>query len=60
MSVGTNFYVVVTNNCKTFSWGVIFYEELNTSTSSTQISDFFIEKPRKISEFTGKTIGNFF
>ncbi|XP_012060416.1 PREDICTED: RCC1 and BTB domain-containing protein 2-like [Atta cephalotes] len=58
MSCGTNFYVVVTNNCKTFIWGVILYEELNTSTSSIQTSDaiFFIEEPRKIAEFTGKTI----
>ncbi|KAG5310981.1 RCBT1 protein, partial [Acromyrmex insinuator] len=57
MSCGNNFYVVVTNNCKTFSWGIILYEELNT-TSSTQTSEtiFFTEKPYKVAEFIGKTI----
>ena len=60
MSCGNNFYVVVMNNCKTFSWDIILYEELNTI-SFTQTSEtiFFIEKPYKVAEFAGKTIGNF-
>ncbi|KAG5314819.1 RCBT1 protein, partial [Acromyrmex insinuator] len=58
MSCGTNFYVVVTNNCKTFSWGIILYEKLNTFTSPIQTSEaiVFVEEPCKIVEFTGKTI----
>ncbi|KAG5331631.1 RCBT1 protein, partial [Acromyrmex charruanus] len=55
ISCAYNFYVVVTNNCKTFSWGVILFEELNPSTSSTQTSEE-IEEPREIAAFTGKTI----
>ncbi|KAG5324269.1 RCBT1 protein, partial [Acromyrmex heyeri] len=55
ISCGYNFFVVVTNNCKTFSWGVILSEELNPSTSSTQTSEE-IEEPREIAAFTGKTI----
>ncbi|XP_011054534.1 PREDICTED: RCC1 and BTB domain-containing protein 2-like [Acromyrmex echinatior] len=58
MSCGTNFYVVVTNNCKTFSWGIILYEKLNTFISPIQTSEaiVFVEEPCKIAEFTGKTI----
>ncbi|KAG5341970.1 RCBT1 protein, partial [Acromyrmex charruanus] len=55
MSCRNNFFVVVTNNCKTFSWGVILSEELNSSTISTQTSEE-IEEPREIAAFTGKTI----
>ncbi|KAG5343152.1 RCBT1 protein, partial [Acromyrmex heyeri] len=54
ISCGYNFYVV-TNNCKTFSWGVILSEELNPSTSSIQTPEE-IEEPREIAAFTGKTI----
>ncbi|KAG5336849.1 RCBT1 protein, partial [Acromyrmex heyeri] len=59
MSCRNNCFVVVTNNCKTFSWGGILSEELNSSsTSSTQISEeiIFIEEPSEITAFTGKII----
>ncbi|XP_011064165.1 PREDICTED: RCC1 and BTB domain-containing protein 1 [Acromyrmex echinatior] len=58
MSCGKKFFVVVTNNCKVFSWGLILSEELNPSTSSPHTSKeiFLIEEPREIAAFTGKTI----
>ncbi|XP_018362134.1 PREDICTED: protein pim1-like [Trachymyrmex cornetzi] len=60
MSCGTNFYVVVTDNCRTFSWGIytILCGELSLSTSSQILDEFpfIVEEPREMAEFAGKTI----
>ncbi|XP_018315268.1 RCC1 and BTB domain-containing protein 1 [Mycetomoellerius zeteki] len=44
MGCGINFYVLVTDNCKTYTW----YRNVGTKT--------FIDEPHEIAEFTGKTI----
>jgi len=59
MSCGNNFCVVVTDNYKTYSWGINKCGELGLGTPQILGKLPFIEEPREIASFTGKTIGNF-
>lgn len=57
MGCGNNFCVIVTDNCKTYSWGINMSGELGLGIPTLDEVSYVV-KPCEIVEFSGKTIGN--
>ncbi|KYQ47067.1 RCC1 and BTB domain-containing protein 1 [Trachymyrmex zeteki] len=55
MGCGNNFCVIVTDNCKTYSWGINMSGELGLGIPTLDEVSYVV-KPCEIVEFSGKTI----